>query len=56
MGVDIAPKLEVYKNTNPYYEVLTIERIELEIENAEEQELDAVRYDQVVREKANTKQ
>ena len=54
MGVDIAPKPEEDEN-NPYYEVLTIEPIELEVENAEEQELDAVRYHQVVREKANDK-
>ncbi|KGL63799.1 heme-binding beta-barrel domain-containing protein [Polaribacter sp. Hel1_85] len=54
MGVDIAPKPDEDEN-NPYYEVLTIEPIELEVENAEEQELDAVRYHQVVREKANDK-
>lgn len=54
MGVDIAPKPEADEN-NPYYEVLTIEPIDLEVENAEEQELLAVRYHQVVREKANDK-
>ena len=54
MGVDLAPKPEEDEN-NPYYEVLTIESIELDVENAEEQELDAVKYHQVVREKANDK-
>ena len=54
MGVDIAPKPEVDEN-NPYYETLTIESVDNEIENAEEQELLAVRYNQVVREKSNNK-
>lgn len=54
MGVDIAPKPDTDEN-NPYYEVLIIEPVDIEIENAEEQELAAVRYNQVVREKANDK-
>jgi len=54
MGVDIAPKPEVDEN-NPYYEILTIEPVDIEIENAEEQELLAVRYNQVIREKSNDK-
>jgi len=54
VGVDLAPKPEVDEN-NPYYEVLTIEPVDIEIENAEEQELLAVRYNQVVREKSNDK-
>lgn len=54
MGVDIAPKPETDEN-NPYYEILIIEPVDIEIENAEEQELLAVRYNQVVREKSNDK-
>ena len=54
LGVDLAPKPDVDEN-NPYYEVLTIEPVDIEIENAEEQELTAVRYHQIVREKANNK-
>lgn len=53
-GTDLAPKPEEDEN-NPYYEVLTIEPVDIEIENAEEQELLAVRYNQVVREKSNDK-
>ena len=53
-GVDLAPKPEEDEN-NPYYEVLTIEPVDIDIENAEEQELLAVRYHQIVREKANNK-
>ena len=53
-GVDIAPKPETYEN-NPYYETLTIEPVDIEIENAEEQELLAVRYHQIIREKSNNK-
>ena len=51
-GIDLAPKPEV-DETNPYYEVLTIEPVDIDIENAEEQELLAVRYHQIIREKAN---
>jgi len=51
-GIDLAPKPEEDEN-NPYYETLTIEPVDIEIENAEEQELTAVRYHQIVREKAN---
>jgi len=54
MGVDIAPKPETDEN-NPYYEILIIEPVDIQIENAEEQELLAVRYNQVVREKSNDK-
>ncbi len=53
-GVDLAPKPEVDEN-NLYYEILTIEPVDIDIENAEEQELKAVRYHQVVREKSNDK-
>jgi len=52
MGIDMAPKPEVDEN-NPYYETLTIEPVDIEIENAEEQELLAVRYNQLIREKSN---
>lgn len=51
-GIDLAPKPEL-DESNPYYETLTIEPVDIEIENAEEQELLAVRYNQIVREKAN---
>ena len=54
MGVDIAPKPDEDEN-NPYYETLIIEPVDSEIENAEEQELLAVRYHQVIREIANDK-
>lgn len=54
MGIDIAPKPEIDEN-NPYYETLTIEPVDINIENAEEQELLAVRYNQIVREKSNDK-
>lgn len=53
-GVDLAPKPEEDEN-NPYYETLVIEPVDIDIENAEEQELLAVRYTQTVREKANDK-
>lgn len=53
-GVDLAPKPNEDEN-NPYYETLTIERLDSDVENAEEQELSAVIYKQVVREKANDK-
>ncbi len=51
-GTDLAPKPEE-DESNPYYEVLTIEPVDIEVENAEEQELVAVIYNQIVREKAN---
>ena len=54
MGIDIAPKPEIDEN-NPYYETLTIEPVDINIENAEEQELLAVMYTQIVREKSNDK-
>ena len=53
-GIDLAPKPEEDEN-NPYYETLTIESIDGDIENAEEQEIAAVRYSQVVREISNDK-
>lgn len=53
-GIDKAPKPEIDEN-NPYYETLVITPVDIEIENAEEQELLAVRYHQVVREKSNDK-
>jgi len=53
-GVDLAPKPDEDEN-NPYYETLTFEAVDIDIENAEEQELRAIRYNQIVREKANDK-
>jgi hypothetical protein len=53
-GIDLAPKPDEDEN-NPYYETLTIEFLDSEVENAEEQELLAVIYKQEVREKANDK-
>jgi hypothetical protein len=52
MGTDLAPK-PVEDENNPYYEVLTIEPVDIEVENAQQQQLTAVRYHQIVREKAN---
>lgn len=49
-GTDLAPKPEEDEN-NPYYETLIIEAVDMEITNAEEQELTAVRYRQTVHEK-----
>ncbi len=49
-GTDLAPKPEE-DETNAYYETLVIEAIDMEISNAEEQELTAVRYHQTVHEK-----
>ncbi len=53
-GIDLAPKPNEDEN-NPYYETLTIKPVDIAIENAEEQELIAVEYNQVVREKSNDK-
>jgi len=53
-GIDLAPKPTEDEN-NPYYEVLTIKPVDIAIENAEEQELTAVEYHQLVREKSNDK-
>lgn len=53
-GIDLAPKPEEDEN-NPYYETLIIESIDGDLENAEEEELSAVRYSQVVREISNDK-
>jgi hypothetical protein len=49
-GTDLAPKPEEDEN-NAYYETLVVEAIDMEISNAEEQELTAVRYHQTVHEK-----
>lgn len=49
-GTDLAPKPEEDEN-NPYYETLIIEAVDMEITNAEEQELTSVRYRQTVFEK-----
>ena len=51
-GMDIAPE-DGGQEDNPYYETLTIEPVDTEIENADTQELLAVRYHQLVKEKAN---
>jgi hypothetical protein len=53
-GIDLAPK-PVEDENNPYYETLSIEPLDSTIENAEAQELLAVIYRQVVREKATDK-
>lgn len=37
------------------YEILKIEAVDIEIENAEEQKLTAIKYHQIIREKANDK-
>lgn len=49
-GTDLAPK-PIEDETNPYYETLIIEAVDMEITNAEEQELTAIRYRQTVHEK-----
>ena len=54
LGIDLAPKPDEDEN-NLYYEILVIEPVDIDIENAEEQELLAVRYNQIVREKSNDK-
>ncbi len=51
-GLDLAPKPEV-DESNPYYETLIFEAVDIDIENAGDQELIAIRYHQEVREKAN---
>ena len=48
-GLDLAPKPDVDEK-NPYYEVLIIEPVDIEVENAGEQELTTVKYYQYVRE------
>ncbi|MGL1889808.1 MAG: heme-binding beta-barrel domain-containing protein [Reichenbachiella sp.] len=53
-GMDVAPKPDEDEN-NPYYETLIIEPVDIAIENAESQELTAVKYHQVVREISNDK-
>jgi len=49
-GTDLAPR-PVEDEDNPYFETLTFKAVDIEIENAETQELVAVRYHQVVTEK-----
>jgi hypothetical protein len=51
-GTDLAPK-PVEDEKNPYYETLTIETVDIDIENAGKQQLIAVRYHQTVTEKAS---
>lgn len=48
-GIDHAPKPDIDEN-NPYYETLVFEAVDIDIENAGEQELLAVRYHQRVTE------
>lgn len=48
-GIDLAPKPEVDEK-NPYYETIVFEAVDIDIENAGEQELLAVRYHQRVTE------
>lgn len=48
-GIDLAPKPDEDER-NPFYETLIIEPVDIEIENAEEQELRTVRYYQYVKE------
>lgn len=49
-GIDLAPK-PIEDEENPYYETLSIESVNIDIENAGKEELLAVRYHQVVSEK-----
>ena len=49
-GTDLA-RNPVEDENNPYHETLVFEAVEMEITNAEEQELKAVRYHQTVHEK-----
>ncbi len=49
-GTDLAPK-PIEDENNPYYETLTFEAVDIDIENAGEEELIAVRYHQLVTEK-----
>ena len=53
-GTDIAPKPIIDEN-NPYYETLEFEVVDIDIENAEEQQLLAIKYYQLVREKKDDK-
>lgn len=48
-GIDLAPK-PVVDESNPYFETLTFERVNIDIENAGEEELLAIRYHQSVTE------
>jgi hypothetical protein len=48
-GTDLAPKPKKDEN-NPYFETLVFETVNINIENAEEQQLTAVRYHQTVTE------
>lgn len=49
-GIDLAPK-PVVDESNPYFESLTFEVVDIDIENAGEEELVAIRYHQSVTEK-----
>jgi hypothetical protein len=49
-GTDLAPK-PIEDENNPYFETLTFEVVDIDIENAGEEELSAVRYHQTVTEK-----
>lgn len=49
-GIDLAPK-PVEDENNPYFETLTFEAVDIDIENAGEEELIAIRYHQSVTEK-----
>ncbi len=49
-GTDLAPK-PVEDENNPYFETLTFEVVDIDIENAGDEELMAVRYHQSVTEK-----
>jgi hypothetical protein len=51
-GTDLAPK-PIEDENNPYYETLTFEAVDIDIENAGKQQLIAVRYHQIVTEKAS---
>lgn len=49
-GTDLAPK-PIEDENNPYFETLTFEVVDIDIENAGEEELISVRYHQTVTEK-----
>ncbi len=49
-GTDLAPK-PIEDENNPYFETLTFEVVDIDIENAGEENLTAVRYHQIVTEK-----
>ena len=51
-GLDISPEEDGSTEENPYFETITFENIG-EVTNADEQELSAVRYLQIVKRKSN---